>query len=651
MLNLFYAKLEKQGGRSMDKSFIVTGLHYGEHMRQPEHMLSHIKKYGKDCKLAMIRTSFKELAEPEIYYEWARYFKENKIYFGFLYTHTGAADGRKSHLSKEIVENLYEIAGEYFVGDSFGELGCSMRLIYEAQSRLFGPDGGNEKELFGKRVLDMQEARDNFVRFIGNKVKIDEEIGIKNTFAVESHTLQKYGLEAGLTMSCCELLLGNPDHILSFTRGAARGFGSEEFGTYVAHEWYGGVRHDDPLKEKRLGLIYKSAFLAGSNMVFLESGYECTNSYGAEGDENHPYCQMVREETEKFNRFINEKKRLARGPITKIAFVNGHLDGYAGHSTAYGGVTSSVWGQHSREEWGYGPAEHSYKILDDVYRSCDWHFPVNYGDADYSNAPAYGQYDVLPAEASAEVMKKYDWLIFTGWNTMTEEIYENLKEYVASGGNLLISAAHMKTSVARGSDGPYIHNGRTEDFLGCNLTGRKFRSNKGYKFARESIASGLLYPGAINCETDPIDPIGSDGYTNYAVIEEKGCKRAAFLSEWFFSTPEDYQNEAAALVENKYGKGNVLFMCTDEYPGAPGVFTLYKLIVKSILTATHRNSDIKVLANDKVRFAVYEDDTCYRVYLLNTDMNFEQRARVSYKDKTVEKVIYSTEIDYVDFEK
>jgi len=635
----------------MDRRFIITGLHYGEHMRDPERMLDHIKTYGKDCKLAMVRTAFPELIDPEYYYQWARYFKENKIYFCFLYTQANAPQGEKSHLSAEIVRKLYDIAGEYFIGDSLGELGCTIRILYESNQKSINMNERIIAGLNGKQLLDMQEARNSFVRFIEEYIKTNRELGIKKTFAVESQTLQKYGLEAGLDFCCCELLPGNPDHILAFTRGAARGYGKEEFGTYIAHEWYGGVRHDDMLKIKRLGLAYKSAFLAGSNMIFLESGYECINSYGENGDENHPYCRKVRQEIENFNRFINTEERLARGPITKVAFINGHLDGYAGHSMAYGGVTSSVWGQHSREEWGYGPAEHSYKILDEVYRSCDWHFPVNYGDADYSGAPAYGQYDVLPAEASLKAMQQYDWLIFTGWNTMTEEIYENLKAYVAAGGNLLISAAHMKTSTVRGSDGPYIHNGKLGDFLGCELTGRKFRSNKGYKFARESIAEGVLFPGTVNYKTDPIDPVGADGYTNYAVIREQTCHRAAWLSEWFFSTPRDFTEEAPVLVENVYGKGKVLFMCTEEYPGTPGVYALYKVIVKSILTATHRLCDIKVIANDKVRFAVYEDDNRYRVYLLNTDMNFEQKARVTFKETSVEKVIPSTEMDFVDFKK
>ena len=37
---------------------------------------------------------------------------------------------------------------------------------------------------------------------------------------------------------------------------------------------------------------------------------------------------------------------------------------------------------------------------------------------------------------------------------------------VANGGNLLISAAHMKTGIELSKDSPYIRNGKLEDFIG-----------------------------------------------------------------------------------------------------------------------------------------------------------------------------------------
>ncbi len=622
----------------MNREIVISGLQYGLHNHTPETLPDVVKKYGGNCKLAMMRPRALEEMSFEQYCEWARFFKENEIYFCF-HSAVRMIDGEaRSTLPEALVDKLYEIAGEYFIGTSLGEMGNSYsNHVYEKH--------GEENVQF----KNMQEAKDTYIRDLQKLIAENRRVGIRHIGVVESNTMQKYALEAGVDECYTELFLGNPEHHLAFTRGATRGYEREGFSGYIAHEWYAGVRHEDPLKDKRLGLMYKAAYMAGARKIFLENGYDRTRAYGSNGEEDHPYCQMVRREVEVFDQFIKQDERPADGPKVKVAFVSGNLDGYTGNSTSYGGVISVVWGQRSRKEWDRGAPEHSWRILDEVYRSCDWHYPINYGDYDYSTSPAYGQYDILPAESSLSAMQRYDWLIFTGWNTMTEEIYEKLKAYVENGGNLLISAAHMKVGNVRGEDSAYIHDGKLEDFLGCNLTERKFQSNKSFKFARESIVDGVWYPGPVDHTQDFIDPVGGDGYTTYVEIEEKGCRKTAFLSRHFKSTPEDYANEASVLVEHSCGKGKVLFMCTDEYPGASGVYTLYKIIVKAILAGTNRNCDIKVVGNDKVRFAVYEDETKYKVYLLNADTNVEQKVYVKFGEKAVEKTIPLCELDYVEF--
>ena len=77
------------------------------------------------------------------------------------------------------------------------------------------------------------------------------------------------------------------------------------------------------------------------------------------------------------------------------------------------------------------------------------HEPVDFGEYSLSNGPAYGIYDVVPIESDVSLLKKYEYLMFLGWNSMTEEIYEKLKEYVACGGKLLLSAAHLPSRSCR----------------------------------------------------------------------------------------------------------------------------------------------------------------------------------------------------------
>ena len=106
------------------------------------------------------------------------------------------------------------------------------------------------------------------------------------------------------------------------------------------------------------------------------------------------------------------------------------------------------------------------------------------------------------------------------------------------------------------------------------------------------------------------------------------------------------------ITENKLGDGNVIFMANSEYPGDPAIFPLYRLMVKAALSASHRTSDIKVVGSDKLRFAVYGDEESYKVYIMNTDYNSEQRAKVIYKGEIIgDKVIDSIGLAIVEFKK
>ena len=357
-------------------------------------------------------------------------------------------------------------------------------------------------------------------------------------------------------------------------------------------------------------------------------------------------------------RFCNSDIRPGKnGPITKIAFVQGNLDGFGW------GNSSSLWGQYHDEKWGYGAPEYSYRVLDDVYTSCGWHEGRNFGDHDYSGSPAYGQYDVIPATCPLEVMKQYEWVIFCGWNTMTPEIVNTLKEYVKGGGNLYITAAHMRDSADRAEKGKFAEG--LDELLGVRLSEETFRCNDGYKFVKYSTIDGVMYPGT---KTLLCDPAWSAGYTNYVKVEPVTATPVCFISDTFatnmYSDPNKkvkaWENFGYAFVddsiiplitEHKYGKGNVIFMANSEYPGAAEIFPLYRLIVKAILSASHRTSDLKVVGSDKIRFAMYEGDDKYKLYVFNSDFNFEQKVRITFKGETVEKVIDSVGLEIIEFKK
>ncbi len=624
---------------------VINGVNLGDYEFTPETITSVVKKYGdgKYFKWATLRCD-KVDVEEHFWYEWAQYFKDRGIYFTIDNSQRSSKlveMGKKSHLTKEIGEKIDEIAGEYFLGATCGEFGSPYASKAKGYKRgLSGaqlvPHGGIHPIQGFKNLI---EARDTYVNAFRGQVNVNREMGIRSA-TNEAVTLLEYDLEAGIDFPIIELVPRNMEQILNFGRGAIRAFGKELYGAWLAHEWYGGYRMDDPLKAKRFTLEYLACYLGGVSFTCLESGYRAIKNHGFSYPEDHPMTQSYLNEAKKFSEFCENDKRPASGPVVKVAFVKGNLDGFGW------GNSSSLWGQYYDEKWGFSAPEFSYRILDEVYRRNEWHNAKNFGEHDFSHAPAYGQYDVVPMCAPLDVLKKYDWLIFSGWNTMTPELYEKVKEYVANGGNVLIGACHMRDSIERDKKGEFVCREDFENFLGCEVTDEIIRANDGYKFEYNSTIDGIMYPGPPGFKCDPAD---SMGYTDYVKVVPKSAKPVCFLADAFRNNNPEFMYPI--ITENKYSKGNVVFMANSEYPGAPQVFPLYKIVVKEILTATHRQSDIKVLCNERVRFAVYQDEKKYKVYLVNTDYDFANKAIVTYKDKKFEVEVPSVGVETVEFEK
>ena len=75
------------------------------------------------------------------------------------------------------------------------------------------------------------------------------------------------------------------------------------------------------------------------------------------------------------------------------------------------------------------------------------------------------------------------------------------------------------------------------------------------------------------------------------------------------------------------------------------------MMVKAILAASHRTADVKVIGSDKLRFAVYEGEDTYKVYIFNSDFNIESKAIVLYKDQRIEKTIDSVGLAIIEIKK
>lgn len=606
----------------MERDFVVSGVHIGEHSFEPDKVLEEIKIrcVESGMKFCMIRPARGVKVLDEHYLMWARYLSENEIYFAFLYATQYPPEGENSHLGKALVNKLREVSGKFFMGEIVGESGSlfagKLKGYYNKAHNSMHPPMANQN------VTTLTEAKNQFVQTVKNFVDIDKSNGIENIFSVDPTFLNKYNMDAGITIPLVETMFGNPEIMFSAARGCVRAKSLNYWGAYIAHEWYGGMRHNDELKKKRLSLVYKYAYLSGANIILAESGDEMVNAYGEKHDFSSDICKIYRDEAQNTVNLINSDHRPQGGPKAKVAFVYGNLDGWTGSV-----LGSSLWGQFDREEWGNSSAEYSWRILDESGTKRSWRDIENYGSEDLSALPAYGMYDIVPAESSVEKLSCYDYLIFVGWNTMTEAIYNNLKLYVEGGGRLFMCASHLNTSDVRSAQPSLIHGGNVEDLFGCTL-GETFRCNDGYKFERNSLIPEIMYPGT---STYICDPIFSNGYASYVKATVNSGYIAARLDNSFrVKNDEEISQKPPVVIENKLGRGTAILMTSMEYPGHGSVYGAYRAIVREFISASHRNCEIKVYGSDKVRFSVYESQ---KVYLLNTDYDVTQQVIVDYRGK------------------
>ena len=606
---------------SIDASRLYLGLNFGDHEVNPDTIIDEIKKETKNrADVFLLRSKAASPLPDETYVALAKFAKEKNMKFGILYAYQHPPKNRRSHLNEYSAKKMKEIAGDLFLGEAFAEL--STQSV--SQDVGYYIDSDYEKLIKPPQDFpDMSSARERYVSVIEEMLEYNKKIGIDKSLFIDPTAIGSYALEAGIDVLLLEMLPGDPEKTVAFTRGAAIGNEREAWGGFVAHEWYGGYLHNDTLKIKRLDLSYKYLFMQGANYMFLESGNTGIESFGYKHGYNSKECCRYRNYVSKFYKFAKENPRPECGPWADVAFIMGEDDGYADF------LGSSAWCQFGKEEWGQGEREHSWKILDEVYRASNWFSQENFafGGRDLSSSLAYGTYDVIPASSPLSVFKKYRYLIFVGHNTMSWPLYEKLLSYVKGGGVLFAAASHMNASSKR-TDMSFYNGGDLSELFGVKIKGVE-RKNHGVKFYTGSKLKNLVYPATLDLECDANYPAG---YASVADISLEGAEVFARLCDGFAAPKE---SELPVLTEYKNGKGTALFLSYADYPGNPAVFPVYKTIVKALLTASHANAKIKVFGSDKVRFSVFSDKNGKpTLYLLNTSFDVPSSVGVAYEGKT-----------------
>ena len=565
----------------------------------------------------------------------ATYCRENKIYLclsEFLFR--GSFDlcwayreriSRENFHSKADIDEIIDAAGEYYLGRiTVGEVGQVVygpTQAYAAEWR--GQHWSNQRPL-----RTMAEARDAYVAYVKHFLDYERrELGKGPLLDVDASMLFKYHVASGIDTLCLEVMPGDPHLMHAAIRGAARAFG-KRWGVHVAMGCYGGV-HFDELWQKRWKTALYYSYISGANFIWPESGHLSYNQnnrqqFGFQSRE----MKRVRRTLREAYQFSRIHTRPSEGPVVAVGVVHGNHDGTPGLWNRV------AWGQYKGKKWLEGPAERGWRFVDSFYRKQDWPKETVQGEMDFSGNPPYGQYDAVPIEAPLDVLKRYACLVFLGWNTMTSAIYNKLRKYVRAGGHVVMYLPHLSTETYRAREIKLYRNGDFSDLFGVRILGKGVRKLQGINCLADSALTSYRFP-RWRVSTDPrfvglFTPARVKLTTGRAISGH--CVR-------YRTTREDLMRQPL-LVENAVGKGMAFLVAAWQFPADEGLIHFTEDVLRTVLQG--EQGHIRLLASDRVRYAVYEGSVpgsrkkLTVIYLLNSDPDCPSSARLCVRGRISE---------------
>ena len=522
----------------------------------------------------------------------ARHCKENGIHLLFSeWLFRGSHDllmserkriSRKEFFTKAQVEEICGAAGDCYLGRIvLGEVGG---LLYWPREYIIGRASGNYVNLPAVDTVD--KAKGGYVDFMKATLAYErEEFGGGPLWDVDSSMTFKYHGEAGFDGFIIESMPGDCNLLYSSIRGAAKACG-KPWGAHIAMSCYGGSNVVDDVWLKRWQVSLYYSYVAGAGFIYPESGYFTHCGYAFDSDE----MMMTRRVLREFNRFANIHLRPADGPQVKIAFAHGHLDGHPGLWNKY------VWGQYGNgDKWLHGPPEFGWRFFDKAFRKEDWSNSAVHGAHDFSGHPAGGLCDVVPAEAPVSVLSQYQCLVFTAWNTMTAEVYENLKRYVREGGHLLMAVPHLNTETDCGKEFTLFNDGDVSELFGVKIIGKEQPAVNGVGIANEPTLPSYVF-SKWACDPRFI------GHFAPARVEVVNARVIAGVRNYHAVTDEELVRRPL-LVEKSLGKGKAFLVTTWSWPGDTGMTEFFNDILRAVLAG--ENCEIRINGSDRIRHAIY----------------------------------------------
>jgi hypothetical protein len=225
----------------------------------------------------------------------------------------------------------------------------------------------------------------------------------------------------------------------------------------------------------------------------------------------------------------------------------------------------------------------------------------------FSGTP-YGDFDEVPIEASREYLSQYKLLINFGWNTLIQEDYTKLLDYVKEGGTLLTGLPQFSTHVKRDflrdmQDLALWNNGDLREFCGFAVKGR------GIQYCGQWNGPGKEGFKEPDLSAMPNNSIDEDGPAYLAEIENCDAEVLAW----------DAATGAPMVLRHKVGKGQVICLALWAYPGHE-LFQQFSATWLAHLAEQNKGDIYVDDPSNEVFWTIWkQDDNAQCLMLLNTD--------------------------------
>ena len=571
---------------------------------------------------------------------------ENKIYF-FM-------DGDTSSLTPVLTKQLVDAGGSYFLAFSpmteFGSLIYWDRDYFETlDPEVYWKTRYAKKYLLG--ATDLVDARSRY-RLTCKKLLEDRakaQLGDTPHIIIDASLFQNHLLDTGVAFPCLEMICGPPELMFAGIRGAARAHGSDLWMSYIPECYLG--KSKDRLRTKRFFNSYMTSYLSGAGIILRESGSflergrqyekaEAGSIFAGYDDFDTYYNEdyaIYHKVSRAFHKFAKKDERPESGPRTPMAVVKGELDGYVGM------WDRRIWGQTHGSEWEHGDIEREWNLFGQFYNRREWSDAYHEGDEDYSGNPPCGQIDIMPAEAPMEIWNRYQTLVFLGWNTATDDLYEKMKQYVTNGGKLIMSLSHMRNNIKRGEDMSLFREGDFRDLFGISVSGPSETTVQGVRFIENlSWCSGLPVWTTYKKDMYATDPVCIDGPIQLAQCDSITANVIACATKKFSPDPE-----RPVIVENKLGAGSAVLICTWSTPGQMPLGSMMRTLLQAV--STGQSEEVKFSGSDRFRYAIYDNDNKLRIYILNTDTDNNQDCKLTVQGVSHRLCVKACSLEVLEF--